>query len=49
MKIEIYINGRPVEEYPEDEMNAIKQKLTETAMSAAGYIKKSAAEKRAGE
>lgn len=39
MKIEIYINGRPVEEYPEGEMKAIKQKLTENAMRAAGYVR----------
>lgn len=38
MKIEIYINNRPVNEYSEDEMKELKRKLTETAMRAAGYV-----------
>ena len=36
MKIQIYINERPVEEYSQAELNEIKKTLTETAMRAAG-------------
>lgn len=38
MKIEIYINGRPVESYPENELEKIKLELTKKAMEAAGYV-----------
>ena len=40
MKIKIYINNRPVEDYPEDELKEIKRKLNEKAMSSAGFVRK---------
>lgn len=36
MEIKIYINERPVEEYSQEELNKIKETLTETLMRAAG-------------
>lgn len=38
MTIKIYINGKPAESYTEEEMAAIRRKLTVTAMKAAGYV-----------
>lgn len=38
MNIYIYINGRPVESYTEEELQEIKKNLTYTAMKAAGYV-----------
>ncbi len=40
MKIQIYINERPVEEYSQAELDEIKKTLTETAMKAAGLKRK---------
>lgn len=37
LKIEIYINERPVESFSQEELTEIKKTLTETAMRAAGY------------
>lgn len=39
MKIEIYINDRPIEEFSKEELHEIGTILTERAMKAAGYIK----------
>jgi hypothetical protein len=38
MKVNIYINGQPVETYSEAELNRIKRALTVKAMTAVGYI-----------
>lgn len=38
MTIQIYINGRPAESYTQEEMTAIRYKLTVAAMQAAGYV-----------
>ncbi|MDD6043835.1 MAG: hypothetical protein PUB87_08830 [Eubacteriaceae bacterium] len=37
MKIKIYINNRPVEDYSEKELKEIKRKLNEKAMNSAGF------------
>ena len=37
MKIEIYINNKPIEESDPKELEEIKVKLTERAFAAAGY------------
>ena len=39
MKVEIYINNRPIEEFSQEELHEIGTILTERAMKAAGYIK----------
>ena len=39
MKIEIYINDRPIEEFSPEELHEIGTILTERAMKAAGYIR----------
>ena len=39
MKIEIYINDRPIEDFSEKELHEIGTILTERAMKAAGYIR----------
>lgn len=39
LKIEIYINERPVESFSQEELTEIKKTLTETAMRAAGLKK----------
>lgn len=39
MTLKIYINDRPMEDYAPSELAEIKLKLTDTAMSAAGYIR----------
>jgi hypothetical protein len=48
MNIEIYINGRPAESYTEEEMQEIREKLTDIAMRAAGYIPADEAQKKEG-
>ena len=48
MKIKIYINNRPVEDYPEDELKEIKIKLNEKAMSSAGFVRKQSDPEKAG-
>ena len=45
MTLKIYINNRPIEDYAPSELAEIKLKLTDTAMSAAGYIRKNHEEK----
>ena len=45
MTLKIYINNRPMEDYAPSELAEIKRKLTDTAMSAAGYIRKNHEEK----
>lgn len=45
MTLKIYINNRPIEDYMPSELAEIKLKLTDTAMSAAGYIRKNHEEK----
>lgn len=37
LKVLIYINDRPIEDYPPDELEEIKIKLTDKMMAAAGY------------
>lgn len=37
MKIEIYINNKPIAEYTPQELEHIKKELTYRAMKAAGY------------
>jgi len=37
MKIEIYINNKPLESYSEPELAEIKRELTYRAFAAAGY------------
>ncbi len=39
MKIEIYINDRPIEDFSAKELQEVGRTLTERAMKAAGYIK----------
>lgn len=39
MTVKIYINNRPLEDHAPSELATLKEKLTETAMSAAGYIR----------
>lgn len=39
MKIEIYINDRPIDDFSAKELQEVGRTLTETAMKAAGYIK----------
>lgn len=39
MNIEIYINRRLLSEYSEAELKTIKQEITQTAMTAAGFTK----------
>ena len=39
MKINIYINGRPLCDYSPEELEAVKTELSAAAMEAAGYIK----------
>lgn len=39
MKINIYINNKPIEEYSPQELEKIKRELTYRAMKAAGYKK----------
>ena len=39
MKINIYINNRPLDEYPPEELEAVRNQLSTAAMTAAGYIK----------
>lgn len=39
MKIQIYINERPVEEFSQTELDEIKKTLTETVMRAVGCKK----------
>lgn len=38
MKIIITINGKPIEDYSEKELEVIRRKLTYKAMRAAGYV-----------
>lgn len=38
MKIEIYINDRPIEEFSPEELKETGKILTQRAMKAAGYI-----------
>ena len=38
MKVNIYINGKRVEEYPKKELEEIKKQLTIKAMKAAGFV-----------
>jgi len=40
MKINIYINGRPLAEYQPVELDGIKKELSAAAMKAADYIRK---------
>lgn len=37
LKVLIYINGRPIEDYPPDELEELKIKITDKMMDAAGY------------
>lgn len=37
LKVEIYINGKPIEEYEPKELEEIKVKLTRKAMAAIGF------------
>lgn len=46
LKVLIYINNRPIEDYPPDELEEIKNKLTDRAMAAVGYRRASEYEKR---
>lgn len=39
MKIEIYINDRPIEDFSAKELQEVGRILTERAMKAAGYIR----------
>ena len=48
MKIKIYINNRPVEDYPEDELKEIRIKLNEKAMGSAGFVRKKSEPVKAG-
>lgn len=40
MKIEIYINNKPISDYQEEELEEIKKELTRRAFAAAGYVRK---------
>lgn len=40
MKIKIFIDNKPLTEYSSKDVENIKQKLTEKAFLAVGYIKK---------
>lgn len=46
MTLKIYINNRPIEDYAPSELAEIKIKLTDTAMSAAGYTRKEQHERK---
>lgn len=37
LKVLIYINGRPIDDYPPDELEELKNKITDKMMAAAGY------------
>lgn len=37
LKVLIYINNRPIEDYPPDELEKIKNEITDRMMAAAGY------------
>lgn len=39
MKVNIYINNKPIAEYNPQELEESKRELTYKAMKAAGYIK----------
>lgn len=39
MKIEIYINNKPISDYSPEELAELKEKLTQNSMKAAGYKK----------
>ena len=49
MKVNIYINGRPVESYTEEELKEIRWALTVKAMKAAGYVPADEGEQTKGE
>ena len=38
LKVEIYINEKPIEEYEPEELEEIKVKLTRKAMAAIGFV-----------
>jgi len=38
MKVNIYINGKRVEEYSKEELEQLKKQLTIKAMRAAGFV-----------
>lgn len=40
MKVNIYINNKPIEDYNPQELEEIKRKLTYKAMKGAGYTGK---------
>lgn len=40
LKVKIYINNKPIEEYSTEELEDIKMRLTYKAMRAAGYVPK---------
>lgn len=40
MKIEIYINNKPMADYSPQELEEIREILTERAFAAAGYVRK---------
>lgn len=39
MKVNIYINNKPIAEYNPQELKKVKEELTYKAMKAAGYTK----------
>ncbi len=37
LKVEIYINGKPIEDFEQKELEEVKVKLTRKAMAAIGF------------
>lgn len=48
LKIEIYINGKPIEDFEPKELEEVKAKLTRKAMAAAGFAPLKEAQRKRG-